>query len=95
MLRYHTLPGVVLTCVCGEYMLVSAKSVRDKVPYMVQLNESSAFLWKRLSEGADEPELEKAVMDEFEIEDIVQARSAIKGFLEQMLQNGLLLKEGE
>ncbi len=93
--RFHTRPGVVLTSICGEYVLVAAKAVRDHVSRFAQLNESSAFLWRLLESGADEEALEKAVMEEYEIEDPVQARSAIQTFIEQMLQIGYLLKEGE
>ncbi len=93
--RFHTRPGVVLTSICGEYVLVAAKAVRDHVSRFAQLNESSALLWRLLESGADEEALEKAVMEEYEIEDPVQARSAIQTFIEQMLQIGYLLKEGE
>ena len=85
---YHTRPGVVLTSICGEYVLVAAKAVRDTVPPYAQLNESSAFLWRCLESGADEAELEKAVMEEFEIEDPAFARSAIQTFIAQMLDSG-------
>ena len=53
MERYETRPGVVLTNICGEYMLLAAKAAREYCPYMTQLNESSAFLWRLLESGAD------------------------------------------
>lgn len=95
MQRYRTRTGVVLTSICGEYVLIAAKRVRDKVTSYAQLNESSAFLWRLLESGADEKELEQAVLEEYEIEDPAQARSAIKAFIGQMVQNGFLMKEGE
>lgn len=95
MPRYYTRTGVVLTSICGEYVLVAARAVRNKVPKFAQLNESSAFLWRLLQAGADQTELEKAVMEEYEIEDPAQARSAIKAFIAQMVKSGYLLQEGE
>ena len=95
MQRFRTLPGVVLTGICGEYVLISATALRDRVPYLTQLNESSAFLWRRLESGAGEQELEQAVSEEYEIDDPAQARAAIRGFLRQMLDAGYLLREGE
>lgn len=92
---YHTRNGVVLTSICGEYVLVAANAIRDKVPKFAQLNESSAFLWRLLESGADEAALEKAVMEEYEIEDPAEARSAIEAFIMQMAKSGYLLKEGE
>jgi hypothetical protein len=93
--RYVTRPGVVLTSICDEYMLLAAKAAREHCPYMTQLNESSAFLWRRLEQGADPGALEQAVSEEYELADPAEAREAIRGFLDQMLQLGYLLREGE
>lgn len=95
MQQYHTRPGVVLTSICGEYVLVAAKAARASVPAYAQLNESSAFLWRLLESGADTAQLEKSVMETYEIEDPAQARSAIEAFIGQMVKSGYLLKEGE
>ena len=95
MPRYQTRPGVVLTCICNEYVLVAAKAIRSQVPKFAHLNESSAFLWRLLEQGADEARLEQAVMDEYEIEDPAQARAAIQSFIAQMVQSGYLLQEGD
>lgn len=93
--RYVTRPGVVLTSICDEYMLLAAKAAREHCPYMTQLNESSAFLWRRLEQGSDPDALEQAVSEEYELADPADAREAIRGFLDQMLQLGYLLREGE
>ena len=95
MERYVTRPGVVLTSICDEYMLLAAKAAREHCPYMTQLNESSAFLWSRLEQGADPDALGQAVSEEYELADPADAREAIHGFLDQMLQLGYLLREGE
>lgn len=95
MERYVTRPGVVLTSICGEYLLLAAKAAREHCPYLTQINESSAFLWKKLENGADQEELERAVQEEYELADPADARGAIRSFLEQMLQRGYLLREGE
>ena len=95
MEQYKTRPGVVLTEICGEYLLLAAKAAREHCPYMTQLNESSAFLWRELENGAAPEELERAVLEEYEIADPASAREAIRGFVEQMLQLGYLLPKGE
>ncbi len=95
MQRYRTRPGVVLAEICGEYLLVAAASAREQVPYLTQLNESSAFLWKQLQDGADEKDLEAAVQREYEISEPAAAHAAIRAFLDQMLGAGYLLPEEE
>lgn len=92
---YRTRPGIVLTSICQEYVLVAAKAVRDVVPPFAQLNESSAFLWRLLESGAEESALEKAVMEEYEIEDPAEAKAAIDAFISQMFDSGYLLMEGD
>lgn len=91
MERYKTRVGVVLTCVCGEWLLVSASALKDLCPFVTVVNESSAFLWKRLQSGADAAELERAVREEYEIEDPEAVRSVIEAFLRQMLEMNYLV----
>lgn len=95
MPRYCTRSGVVLTSICEEYVLVAAFSLRKQVPAYAKLNESSAFLWRLLENGADEEDLLQAVMKEYTIEAPDEARSVIDAFIGQMVQIGYLLKEGE
>lgn len=95
MSRYRTRTGVVLTSICGEFVLIAAKAIRDQVGSFAQLSESSAFLWRLFEPGASTSEAEKALMEEYEIEDPAIAGAAVKAFVQQMTENGFLLKEGE
>ena len=95
MKRYRTRPGVVLTTISGQNVLVSAKSVQGLCPFTAQINETTAFCWRVLEEGADMDTLLRRVREEYEIEDPAAAREAIRNFLEQMLQLGYLLRKGE
>lgn len=83
-MTYKTRMGVVLTEIAGEYVLVAAKALLDECPYVTQLNESSAFLWRQMEQGASLEELEAAVAEEYEIEDPAMARAAIEAFVKQM-----------
>lgn len=91
MERYKTRPGVVLTSICGEHILVAAKAAREYCPYVTNINETSAFLWKILQNGADINELMKAVLDEYEVNDISSAEAAVRGFVRQMLELNYLI----
>ena len=93
MERYKTRTGVILTCVCGEWLLVSASALKDLCPFVTVVNESSAFLWKRLQSGADAEDLARAVREEYEIEDPETVRSVIEAFLRQMLELNYLIAE--
>ena len=93
MIRYKTRPGVVLTSVCGQPLLVAAKKLQDRCPYVTELNETSAFLWERLRCGADLNGLMAALGEEYELDDPNTAKVAVEAFLRQMLELNYLLPE--
>ena len=84
--------GVLLTEVCGEYILVAARSARHFCPFVTVLNESSAFIWKYLVDGASLADLESAVSEEYEIDEPVKVRSLLMDLLEKLETNGYLLR---
>ena len=91
MTSYKTRPGVVLTEIAGEYVLVAAKSLLDRCPYVTQINESSAFLWRLLERGTSTAELEARVAEEYESENVSEAREAIEAFVRQMIEMNYLV----
>ena len=93
MAKYKTRPGVVLTTVCGENLLVAAQSALEFCPYVTQLNDSSAFLWKKLAAGVDSDRLLNEVEADFEVEDPDALRIAIDSFIKQMTELRYLLPD--
>ena len=92
MPRYATRPGVELTSICGEYYLVSARAALAYCPYITQINASSAYLWRKLADGADEETLIADVENDFEVLDRGEAEEAIRGFIGQMLEMNYLIE---
>lgn len=93
MVKYRTRPGIVLTDICGENILVAASSLTNICPYVTQINEPSAFLWKQLEKGADTEQLLAAVEAEFEVDDREALRTAIEDFIKQMAGLNYLLSD--
>ena len=93
MERYKTRNGVVLTSVCGQMLLVAAKSLQELCPYVTEINETSAFLWEHLRFGSDLADLMAALDEEYELDDPAAARQAVEAFLRQMLELNYLLPE--
>ena len=91
MTRYKTRPGVVLTSICGKQILVATKAARESCPYVTEINETSAFLWEQLRDGADIDALMDAVDQEYEVEDHALARNAVLSFIDQMVELNYLL----
>ena len=90
---YKTRPGVVLTEIAGEYALIAAKKLHNECPYVTQISESSAFLWRKMTSGASLEELSTAVCDEYLVEDTDDVRQAIIDFLQQISDLNYLLQE--
>ena len=93
MKRYKARDGLVLAQVCGEQLLVSAGALRELCPFVTVLNETSAFLWGRLKDGATSEELLQAVKEEYEVDDPAAIRGVIKDFLRQMQELNYVLTE--
>lgn len=92
-MRYQARSGVVLTEICRESFLVSAAALREECPYVTQVNETTAFLWRVLIHGADLESLEKAVAEEYEIKDSAAARAAIRAAVEILLERHLVVQQ--
>ncbi len=80
--------GFILREVAGDIIVVPSGDVLD-LNMMISLNETAAFLWKRLENGATEDELVVALLDEYEASE-EDARFYIKKFEETLNENGFL-----
>ena len=85
MERYRTRPGIVLAEIAGEYLLVATKALLDTCPYLTQLNESAAFLWRLLQDGADPEKLAEAAAAAYELDGPGEAIEGVRGFLREMI----------
>ena len=83
--------GFILRQVAGSYLVISAGG--DSVDFngMITVNETGAFLWEKLTDGASEQELLDAMLAEYEI-DAETANADIKEFVKLLEDNDLLEK---
>lgn len=93
MKRYKTRPGVVLTTISDQYFLVAAKTVRDLCPYSSQINETAAFCWRILEDGADFDTLFACLSEEYEIDDSAAVKADLQELLDQLLKANYLIEE--
>ena len=92
-MNYKPRPGIVLTTVCGESVLAAPHSLWNVCPYVSQINESSAFLWRKLENGATAGQLKAAVLSEFEVDSESELEQIIQDFLTKMTDLGYLVAE--
>ena len=88
---YQGRPGVLLTHICGEYLLVATKEARNYCPYIKQLNKTGAYLWTILQTGKTISELEEAISERYSVSDKEAGRTAIQSFLYMLDESHYLL----
>lgn len=66
--------GFILRTVAGETVVLPAAGVTN-FDMMITLNDTGKFLWERLAVGAEEADLVKALLAEYDVTEEVAANS--------------------
>ena len=80
--------GFVLRTIAGETVVVPSGDELD-LSFMITLNETGAFLWKRLEEETTQEQLVQAVLAEYDIT-AEDADRYISKFVEKLEAHGFL-----
>lgn len=76
-----TKSGFMLRSVANRHIVVAVGKASLDFNGLITLNETGAFLWKKLSEGCTYDELLAALLAEYEVDEAT-AREGIDAFLE-------------
>lgn len=91
---YQLRPGVILTEVCGEYLLVAAREARGKVAYARGLNSGGAYFWKLMEQGLSHDEIVAHAAGESGMEP-ASVEAALKRLTEALTDAGYILSEAQ
>ncbi len=86
-------PGVILTHVCGQTILVAAFEAQKYCPYTTVLNDTGEMIWQCLSEGKDLPSIVSLMRENFDIPKDTDVESLIEDYIRQLHDNGYVLYE--
>ena len=75
--------------IAGDVILVPVGKAALENNGMFTLNELGGFLWDRLEAAADETDLLRAVLEEYEVPE-AQALEDIRQFLKELTRMGIL-----
>lgn len=82
--------GFLLRKVGNDHVVVAVGDASDAFHGMIRLNETAAFLWEQLQEGADtEEKLLHALTAVYEVEED-RARKGVASFLRVLRENQIL-----
>lgn len=80
--------GFVLREVAGDTVVLPSGDL--EINAMITLNESAAFLWKKMQEETTVEALVQAVVENYPEVDKETATLAVEGFVAQLKENGFL-----
>ena len=86
-------PGIVLTHVCDQCVLVAAREARPYCPYTTILNKTGEIIWKCLTEGKDLTGIIEHMTKEFDIPSGTDIKQIIMDYIDQLHVNGYVLYE--
>lgn len=77
-------PGFILREMSGEYVVVAVGEAGQNFNGMLRLNETGAFLWRELVDGAETDELARKMARRYEGVSAKAATPDIEEFLESI-----------
>lgn len=82
--------GFMLRNVGGENLVVAVGEASDYFHGMIRLNDTAAFLWKKMEDGVDTKDgLVKSLTSEYDVTD-ERAGKGVDSFLQTLQENQIL-----
>ena len=81
--------GFVLREVAGSYIVVAIGAAAKTFNGIINLNPTSALLWKELEKGASEHELVERLLSEYEVSEQT-AKEDVHKFVQKLTEAGLI-----
>lgn len=81
--------GFIIRKIAGKYMAVPIGSRTKELNGMIALNETAAFLWKKMEVDITQDELVSALLEEYEVNK-EDAEKSISEFIDKLKDEGLL-----
>ncbi len=82
--------GFILKNIADSYIVVAVGAAAKSFNGIINLNETGAFLWKKISECKDENELASALTAEYDVDDQTALKDASE-FIARLKEAGVLL----
>lgn len=93
-MKYKIRDGIVMETVCGTSLLIATLAARKYCPYVMRLNEASAYIWNMLFAGMERDEMIDSIVRDFRISR-KEAGTVLNDFIGQLYELHYLLDEKE
>jgi len=81
--------NLILREIAGSWIIVPVAEMVVEFNGLMNLNESGAFLWKKLAEGAELDDLVSGLLAEYDVDEET-ARADVQEFVKLLEEKGLL-----
>ncbi len=82
--------GFILREVAGNFIVVAVGGAVKNFNAVITLNETGALLWRALEKGAEEKDLLKVILDEYDIDEAT-AKADVLAFIKKLQGASLLV----
>jgi len=81
--------GFILKNIAGNYVVVPVGKEAIRMKALINLNESSAFLWKQLEIGIEKEDLIQSLMNEYAIDHALASKDT-QHFIKVLIENKIV-----
>ena len=81
--------GFLLREVAGSFVVVAVGDAVKDFNGIINLNETSAFLWKCIEKGMDEQSIAETLVSEYEVDKEIVIKD-VKSFITKLTEAGLV-----
>ncbi|MBQ0066443.1 MAG: PqqD family protein [Firmicutes bacterium] len=92
-MKYKLREDVVFETICDQSLLVATLTAREQCPYIMHLNEDSAFFVRLVLKEKTIQEITESIIENYEVSE-EEALEGAKAFISELMKNNyLLIKE--
>ncbi|MBQ6153578.1 MAG: PqqD family protein [Ruminococcus sp.] len=82
-------PDFILKKIAGSYVVIPLRSAAVNFNAVIKLSETGAFLWEKLSKGAEQDELVASLLSEYDVDEAT-ARADVDKFITKLKEADLV-----
>lgn len=82
-------PDFILKNIAGAYVVIPLRSAAVNFNAVIKLSETGAFLWEKLSKGAEKDELVQALLAEYDVDEAT-ASADVDRFISKLKEADLV-----
>lgn len=93
-MNYVCRPGIVLTKICGQWLLIPTREASEHCPNVIHLSLPSVFVWRMIEKRKSREDIDKAIAI-LTHKDSGKVREITGSIIGRFIEKDLLIAAGE